>query len=208
MMQPLALGLTKLSFLFFYRRIFLSGNPRSPFGIATVFTICIIAAWMVSFFFAWVFVCGKHPSIYWYSLKASSAHCFETRKAIHGFAISDLLTDLMVFILPIPMVGHCGLELIVEVRHTLTYSGRCCSSTCQPAGKWPYFLFSASAPCMHVNVVCFTLSNGADRATWASVLRLYIFVTPPQGKLGCNDYRPCTNFDSGDGKKGTDYDGE
>ena len=108
MMQPLALGSTKLSFVFLYRRIFLSGNPKTTtaFNIATLSTIDIVAAWMTSFFFAYMFQCGSHPSVYWESTKASSARCFKNRVALDGFAISDFLTDVIVLVLPIPMVSY------------------------------------------------------------------------------------------------------
>ena len=120
MMQPLALGSTKLSFVFFYRRIFLSGRSETAtataFNIATLSTIGIATAWMISFFFTYVFVCGSHPAVYWESTKASSAHCFKTRVALDGFAISDFLTDLIVLVLPIPMVGYSYVKLATCLR--------------------------------------------------------------------------------------------
>ena len=117
MMQPLALGLTKLSFIYFYRRIFLNGTSETAFNLATIIAIGIVASWMISFFFAYMFICGSHPSVYWESIKASSAHCFKTRVALNGFAISDFLTDAIVLLLPIPMVSFKSLQrwLIIDI---------------------------------------------------------------------------------------------
>ena len=126
MMQPLALGFTKLSFVFFYRRIFLTGGYRSAFGYATLVTLGVVAAWMISFFFSYMFICGSHPSVYWESTKASTAHCFKTKKALQGFAISDFLTDLTVFLLPIPMVSDIDLKLAIVTNSMLTFYIRSC----------------------------------------------------------------------------------
>ena len=124
MMQPLGLGSIKLSFVFFYRRIFVSGNPRSAFSIATFVVIGIIAAWTISYFFTFIFVCGTHPSVFWESTKASSAHCFKTSKNLQGYAISDFLTDFFVILLPVPVVDYEILRAATVMKCLLIFGTR------------------------------------------------------------------------------------
>lgn len=112
MVQVLALGFTKLSFAFFYRLIFVTGTSSTAFSIATLVTIGVVTAWMTSFFFAYLLICGSHPSVYWESFEASTAHCFKTSVALDGFSISDFLTDVIVLLLPIPMVSSSNFRLV------------------------------------------------------------------------------------------------
>lgn len=111
MIQPLALGFTKLSFVFFYRRIFVTATSDTAFGIATLVAIGVIAARMISVFFAYVFICGSHFSAFWESFKSARARCFKTSIALDGFSISDFLTDVIVLFLPFSMVSSTKFQM-------------------------------------------------------------------------------------------------
>lgn len=115
-MQALALGCIKLSFVFFYRRIF---NVRGHQGHGTLFNIIsmsfivLISVWMVGFFFAMLFTCPGHPAAYWASMKANPRYCWDTTNFLLAYCFSDLITDLCVLLLPIPSVGHWPLIRLV-----------------------------------------------------------------------------------------------
>ena len=90
--------------MFFYRRVFRAGG--SKIFDAMMFTVvAIIVAWTVSFFFAFLFECRTHFDHLWTSL-AIEAKCVKTSEVQNGFAISDVVTDFIVLIFPIPLVGN------------------------------------------------------------------------------------------------------
>lgn len=104
LMQVLALCFVKLSCMFFYRRVLQSGSTKI-FDAMMFTVVAIIIAWAVSFFFAFVFECGIHFNYLWTSL-ANEAKCAKTSELQNGFAISDVITDFIVLIFPIPLVGR------------------------------------------------------------------------------------------------------
>ena len=99
-----AYGCIKLSVLFFYRRLFVNGTSRT-FDYITKVAIGVIAAWTLAFFFSQLFRCGPHlgknwgPLIYYQS-------CLDGFKYDNGLFISDLITDILVICLPIPIVNR------------------------------------------------------------------------------------------------------
>lgn len=113
MMQALALGCIKLSFVFFYRRIFNIRGHGTLFNIISMSFIALISVWMVGFFFAMLFICPGHPAAYWASTKADARYCWDTTNFLLAYCFSDLITDLCVLLLPIPSVSHCLLIRLV-----------------------------------------------------------------------------------------------
>ena len=103
LVQIVALGLVKLSVLFFYRRIFSVNVAYKPFDIATRLMIWIIILWTVSFFFAFLFDCGTHVDAQWTTLENLVQYCDSLNSEI-AFAVSDMICDLLILILPLPMV--------------------------------------------------------------------------------------------------------
>ena len=99
----MAYGCIKLSVLFFYRRIFVKGTSRA-FDIVTKASIGITAAWMIIFFLLQLFMCGGHIDWNW-------GPFIELEKCLDGFTynnaffISDLIADVLVICLPIPLVS-------------------------------------------------------------------------------------------------------
>lgn len=105
-MQPTALGLTKLSFLYFYRRIFVTGvKKQDSFDILTYVAVIIVAAWTIAFLFANLFMCKGSWAALWTNLETLTTQCIKTPKMLLGLAVSDFLTDLMVILLPVPKVS-------------------------------------------------------------------------------------------------------
>lgn len=94
-------GCIKLSAILFYRRVFVV-NKRSTFDIVTKLSLIVMAMWTVAFFLATIFGCGKHFAYPWAPLLYISECNTNTR--LDALMISDLMTDVFVWLLPIPVV--------------------------------------------------------------------------------------------------------
>ncbi|KAI9692056.1 MAG: hypothetical protein M1820_009559 [Bogoriella megaspora] len=110
LLQVPALGLIKLSFILFYRRIF-TKDAAWKFNWVAWFMLAIITAWTIAFFFAILFICGTDFSAYWTSTEVEAANCTETSMLHNAFAISDVVIDVLIIILPLPMVWRLHLTL-------------------------------------------------------------------------------------------------
>lgn len=76
---------------------------------STIAMISIISAWTVGFFFSFLFICGKSPASYWTSVKTEKKFCVATQELHLASAVSDAILDILVILLPVPMVRP-GLE--------------------------------------------------------------------------------------------------
>lgn len=94
-------GLTKISAILFYRRIFVV-NKRTKFDIVTMISLVVVALWTVAFFFATIFGCGLHFTYAWKALLFIQK-C-QTNIRTDAIIISDFVTDVLVWLLPMPMV--------------------------------------------------------------------------------------------------------
>jgi hypothetical protein len=101
--QILGLGCLKLSFLFFYRRLFCTGH-QIWFNRATIFMIVIAIMWTGGLFLAYLFACKTDFWAFWYSVETVGIYCFNTLLFENALAISDLATDVIIFLMPMPMV--------------------------------------------------------------------------------------------------------
>lgn len=90
-----AISVTRLSLLMFYHRIF----PVKRFTIVAIITGCILIAWWISFIFAILFSCYPIES-YWN--KALIGHCVNEHTLSWGVTGSELATNLIMLVLPIP----------------------------------------------------------------------------------------------------------
>ena len=106
LMQVLALSCVKLSCMFFYRRVFRAGGTKI-FDAMMFSVVAVIVIWTVSFFFALPFGCRLHFDYLWTSL-ANEAKCVKSLELQNGFAISDVITDFLVLIFPIPLVSKAA----------------------------------------------------------------------------------------------------
>ena len=104
MMQVLHLGFIKLSFVFFCRRIFLI-DRYSAFGITSLVMITVIISWTLAVFWTFFFACKGTFSAWWISVKTMQSSCVALVSFEEAFVISDFIIDLMVVIMPIPMVS-------------------------------------------------------------------------------------------------------
>ncbi|KUI59730.1 hypothetical protein VP1G_06966 [Cytospora mali] len=94
----IGLCVIKLSVLFFYRRIF----TVRAFRILNNCFIGLTIAWGVAFTFTVAFQC--YPvSTFWNKFESEYAgHCVVVQKLYLAVALSDMLLDIIIFVLPIP----------------------------------------------------------------------------------------------------------
>ncbi|MCJ1245345.1 hypothetical protein MMC30_002549 [Trapelia coarctata] len=113
--EPLALGLVKLSILFFYRRIFCTPGPRS-YNIAINTIIVIVICWAVTFEFAAIFQCGRNIPIAWGTILANES-CVQETVLLGAYVLSDVLTDIIILCTPLPMVWalHMAIQSKIAV---------------------------------------------------------------------------------------------
>ena len=120
------LGLIKISILLLYRRIFYaSGN--SSFQLVNNTTIGVVSAWTVAFTFALAFQCNP-PSLMWELFEieaASNPSCINILQLYPGVAISDLILDIWIVVLPIPQI----LRLQMRVQKKIAIIGMFLLST-------------------------------------------------------------------------------
>ena len=99
-----AYGLIKLSILAFYRRLFVSGS-RTIFDITSKVLAVVVFLWTITFIIIIIFDCGLQVWANWGSLYAQDAYCPIAFTSEYGLAISDLILDIFVILLPLPVVS-------------------------------------------------------------------------------------------------------
>jgi hypothetical protein len=105
-MQPLALGFTKLAFLFFYRRIF----TWPSFQRTSLVFVILTVAFTVAFFFGFIFDCRLNFAANWGSLASIAENCPFGFQATIAFTVIDAAFDLAILVLPLPWVRFISYE--------------------------------------------------------------------------------------------------
>ncbi|KAF9741992.1 hypothetical protein PMIN06_006415 [Paraphaeosphaeria minitans] len=98
-----ATGCVKLSTLYLYRRIFPVETMRT-FNILSNLLVVVCALWTIAFLFSNVFGCGIHFQCSWASFQEISTCCTDKFLNRVVLMISDLITDVLIWLLPIPVV--------------------------------------------------------------------------------------------------------
>ena len=109
LVQIVALTCTKLSCLFFYRRIFVTGQNRI-FHIVTWALIAFISLWGLTFFIAILFQCNGQFSAWWQTIHSLSQHCTHALNIELAYAVTDFVTDFAVIVAPIIPVDYFPLD--------------------------------------------------------------------------------------------------
>ena len=97
--------LTKLSILFFYRRIF----PSRRFALLAIFIGCIMIGWWLSLIFAVIFSC--QPVNYFWNKSIRNGHCINENALAYGITGVNIVTDLAVLCLPLPWLWTLQIPL-------------------------------------------------------------------------------------------------
>lgn len=110
-MGAIGLGVIKLSVLFFYRRIF---AIRAFYIINNAF-IALTVAWTVAITFAGAFQC--YPVHDFWNLFESQYgdHCVDVASLYLAVAVSDLILDILIFLLPVPHLHSLKMPLRQKV---------------------------------------------------------------------------------------------
>ena len=106
----MSLGFIKLSILSFYRRIFVT-NRGTTMDIITKLSMLVISLWTVAFVLLTLFCCGTKIAAHWGPIAEQLQDCPVGLTIKYGLAISDLVLDLFVFILPLPLVSFSQHEI-------------------------------------------------------------------------------------------------
>ncbi|KAI3335734.1 hypothetical protein F4824DRAFT_142947 [Ustulina deusta] len=106
------LCLIKLSVLFFFRRIF----RVRVFILVNNIVIGLTASWGIAYVFALAFQCPS-PSVLWEKLESEYAenNCVMVLPFYLSFAFTDLILDVIIFILPVPHLY----QLVLPTRQKL-----------------------------------------------------------------------------------------
>lgn len=114
-MAPLALGLIKLSVLCFYRRIF----RGRVFDVMNWILIALVVLWTLGFFLVQVFDCRTHFSTNWGTLRQLQK-CLNTFNQLLAYTISDVIMDVFILALPVPLVSIVNMRFIVDLLDKIT----------------------------------------------------------------------------------------
>lgn len=113
-MLPLALGCTKLSFLLFYKRIFVV-NRTSKTNIVLAGMCVFVFLWMWGFFFTFLFMCRLDFWALWTTARAILDHCIPDSPPNLAIVITDVIADVAIAVIPIPLVWRLNLTLAKKI---------------------------------------------------------------------------------------------
>ena len=105
------MGFTKLSFVFFFRRIFVTGGSRHKFDIVSIGAIIILVLWVLAFFLWFLFSCASDFTARWRTVNSLRDSCPTDIQSDLALAVSDVVTDVMVLFLPVPAVLSLHMSL-------------------------------------------------------------------------------------------------
>ncbi|KAF9730343.1 hypothetical protein PMIN01_11212 [Paraphaeosphaeria minitans] len=97
------IGLVNLSVVFLYRRIF---DVVWTFKIYSFSFIVLLAGWTIAFLFANIFQCSVHISALWGSAEGIFHYCEASGPASYGFVVSNIITNILVLVSPVPIIWH------------------------------------------------------------------------------------------------------
>ena len=111
-------GFIKLSIVAFYRRLFVT-HKSSAFDLVTKTLALVIFLWAFTFFLIDIFACGGHVTASWGSLEEQSKYCDTIGyTSEEGFAVSDLIIDILVLASPLPIVSTTISIVLGEITET------------------------------------------------------------------------------------------
>lgn len=108
-MQAVALGFIKSSFVMFYRRVF-GRNGRDWFWWASAVCLGLVVAWTLTFFLANIFYCGIHFSAQEGSYMDQAVYCSHDLEIQFSNALTDFVIDVFIILLPIPAIIQLNLS--------------------------------------------------------------------------------------------------
>jgi hypothetical protein len=102
-LATIAFGTTKLSIVFFYRRVFCVASKW--LSKLTMGVNIFLMMWIVAFLIAFIFDCGLHFSANWGPLINDYSYCHRKFALTAALTITDVLSDFVIILLPIRTVS-------------------------------------------------------------------------------------------------------
>ncbi|KAI0402965.1 hypothetical protein F4802DRAFT_617088 [Xylaria palmicola] len=119
----LAIGLIKLTILFFFRILFRGRSYRTAFDYANWTLIALVSLWTTVFLFFEIFACGSNPSASWSSLASLRNVCLDTFGLQTGCAAFSWVLDLAIFIEPLLMIRTLNMSFKRKVQTSVVFLG-------------------------------------------------------------------------------------
>jgi hypothetical protein len=104
LLGTVAFGSVKLSIIYFYRRVFDTGHSNL-FNKLTLGMMIFVAIWTIAFFFGFLFDCGVAFWSNWGPLINDYSYCESTFGLTAAFTISDIISDVVIFCMPLGPVS-------------------------------------------------------------------------------------------------------
>ncbi|KAF2021506.1 hypothetical protein BU24DRAFT_417145 [Aaosphaeria arxii CBS 175.79] len=119
-----ALGLTKLSILFFYQRIFVIARRdyKDVVNVCIWAMIAIVVMWTIAFWFRYLFACGVHFDTWWMNSMMIMFECGDFNKILNALAISDFACDLVILLLPLPGVWKLHMPVTSKIAMSFVFA--------------------------------------------------------------------------------------
>lgn len=111
-----SIAVIKVSFLLLYARIFPSRSFRKVLYAVGV----VVLLWWTVCQFITIFQCRPIDD-FWY--RTTNGSCIDSRKYLIGQAVPNIVTDIIIFVLPLPSVWR--LELPILQKALVTYCFTC-----------------------------------------------------------------------------------
>ncbi|KAI1169769.1 hypothetical protein F4777DRAFT_571930 [Nemania sp. FL0916] len=121
LMGALTFGFTKLSIVYFYRRIFCSHYTSDFLSKATWGVIYFLYIWIVAFSLGFIFDCGVQFWSNWGPLINDFSYCYSTFGLTAAFTISDVFSDIVVILLPIRTIWKLQMSVTQKILITCIF---------------------------------------------------------------------------------------
>ncbi|KAI0546955.1 hypothetical protein F4679DRAFT_555922 [Xylaria curta] len=113
--EKVAFGLIKLSLLYLWKRIF---TQAKRFTLLCWIMIGVITAWSISFFFVTLFQCGTQWQKNWAPIAIFLSQCINTLDLLTVFTATDIVTDFIIILMPVPMIWKLHMPIKRKVGIT------------------------------------------------------------------------------------------
>ncbi|KAJ5928272.1 hypothetical protein N7466_007228 [Penicillium verhagenii] len=100
-MEKMTFGLIKISILLLWKRMI---SPIRSFQTCCHVMIGVVIAWSIAFVFATVFQCGLNWSWNWAPITLFLTQCSNTLNMLTVFTATDIATDIVIIVLPVPII--------------------------------------------------------------------------------------------------------
>jgi hypothetical protein len=107
--------MVKLSILATYNRLF---SVDRNFQRVTIGVAAIVVGWMISVTLVQIFTCNPIPGAW---LQTITKKCIDQTAFYYGNAISNVITDFILLIMPMPMIWKLNMSTSKKVNVTMLF---------------------------------------------------------------------------------------